>query len=63
MEQQSIILRIQKSGIYKVFFKGMCKDSLYVCMCVKVKKKKEKKKGIFKVFVNLNTNEKQMVNN
>ena len=43
------------------FFKGMCKDSLYVCVC---KGKKEKKKeGIFKVFVNLKTNENQMVNN
>ena len=39
----------------------MCKDSLYVCVCVKVKKKK--KEGIFKVFVNLKTNENQMVNN
>ena len=33
-----------------------------VCLCVKVKKKK-KKEGIFKVFVNLKTNENQMVNN
>ena len=42
----------------------MCKDSLYVCVCVKVKKKKKKKKnGIFKVLVNLKTNENQMVNN
>ena len=39
----------------------MCKDSLYVCVCVKVKKKK-KEEGIFKVFVNLKTNENQMVN-
>ena len=29
-----------------------------VCVCVKVKKK-----GIFKVFINLKTNEKPMVNN
>ena len=43
----------------------MCKDSLYicecvcrVCVCIKVKKK-----GIFKVFINLKTNEKPMVNN
>ena len=42
----------------------MCKDSLYVCVCKgKKKKKKKKKKGIFKVFVNLKTNENQMVNN
>ena len=40
----------------------MCKDSLYVCVCVKVKKKR-KEEGIFKVFVNLKTNENQMVNN
>ena len=39
----------------------MCKNSLYVCVCVKVKKKK--KNGIFKVLVNLKTNENQMVNN
>ena len=38
----------------------MCKDSLYACVCVCVK---VKKKGIFKVFVNLKTNENQMVNN
>ena len=37
----------------------MCKDSLYACVCVCVKVKK----GIFKVFVNLKTNENQMVNN
>ena len=30
-----------------------------VCVCIKVKKKK----CIFKVFINLKTNEKQMVNN
>ena len=42
------------------FFKGMCKNSLYVCVC---KGKKKKKEGIFKVFVNLKTNENQMVNN
>ena len=44
----------------------MCKDSLYVCVCVckgKKNKNKNKKKGIFKVFVNLRTNENQMVNN
>ena len=41
----------------------MCKNSLYVCVCVKVKKKKKKKNGIFKVLVNLKTNENQMVNN
>ena len=42
----------------------MCKDSLCVCVCVCVKvKKKKEKKGIFKVFVNLKTNENQMVNN
>ena len=41
----------------------MCKDSLYVCVCVCKGKKKKKKKGIFKVFVNLKTNENQMVNN
>ena len=35
----------------------MCKDSLYICVCIKVKK------IIFKVFVNLKTNENQMVNN
>ena len=43
----------------------MCKNSLYicacacvcVCVCIKVKK------GIFKVFVNLKTNEKPIVNN
>ena len=39
----------------------MCKDSLYVCVCVKVKKEEEE--GIFQVFVNLKTNENQMVNN
>ena len=33
-----------------------------MCVCVKVKKEK-KKEGIFKVFVNLKTNENQMVNN
>ena len=37
----------------------MCKDSLYVCVCVCVKVKK----CIFKVFINLKTNEKLMVNN
>ena len=41
------------------FLKGMCKDSLYVCVCVCVKVKK----CIFKVFINLKTNEKLMVNN
>ena len=40
----------------------MCKDSLYACVCVCVCVK-VKKKGIFKVFVNLKTNENQMVNN
>ena len=45
----------------------MCKDSLYiymcvcVCMCVRVCMKA--KKGIFKVFINLKTNEKPMINN
>ena len=37
----------------------MCKDLLYVCVCVY----KGKKKGTFKVFINLKTNEKPMVNN
>ena len=37
----------------------MCKDSLYMCVCVY----KGKKKGIFKVFINLKTNEKPIVNN
>ena len=42
----------------------MCKDSLYACVCVCVCVcVKVKKKGIFKVFVNLKTNENQMVNN
>ena len=42
----------------------MCKDSLYmcVCVCVCVCVYKGKKKGIFKVLINLKTNEKQMVN-
>ena len=43
----------------------MCKDSLYiyicvcvcVCVCIRVKK------CVFKVFINLKTNEKSMVNN
>ena len=38
----------------------MCKDSLYMCVCVSIK---VKKKGIFKVFINLKTNEKPIVNN
>ena len=37
----------------------MCKDSLYMYVCVY----KGKKKCIFKVFINLKTNEKLMVNN
>ena len=42
----------------------MCKDSyyIYVCArthCVKVKKKKR----IFKIYINLKTNEKLMINN
>ena len=42
----------------------MCKDSLYMCVCVCVCVCiKVKKKGIFKVFSNLKTNEKPMVNN
>ena len=39
----------------------MCKDSLYVCVCVFVCIKV--KKGIFKVFINLKTNEKPVINN
>ena len=35
----------------------MCKDSLYMCVCIKVKKEEE---GIYKVFIN---NEKPTVNN
>ena len=41
----------------------MCKDSLYACVCVCVCVCVKVKKGIFKVFVNLKTNENQMVNN
>ena len=41
----------------------MCKDSLYMCVCVCVCVYKGKKKGIFKVFINLKTNEKPMINN
>ena len=48
--------RIQKSGIYKVFLK-VCVNIHYMCVCIKVKK------GIFKVFINLKTNGKPMVNN
>ena len=33
-----------------------------VCVCI-YKGKKKKKKGIFKVFINLTTNEKPMINN
>ena len=40
----------------------MGKDSLYMCVCVCVCKGK-KEEGIFKVFINLKTNEKPMVNN
>ena len=51
---------------YRVFLKVWVKIH-YMCVCVKVKKKKRKEKkeeeGIFKVFVNLKTNENQMVNN
>ena len=39
----------------------MCKDSLYVCVCMCIKVKI--KGGIFKVFINLKSNEKPMVNN
>ena len=38
----------------------MCKDSLYMCVCVCVYKGK---KGIFKISINLKTNEKPLVNN
>ena len=41
----------------------MCKDSHYIYMCVCVSACKGKKKGIFKVYINLKTNEKPMVNN
>ena len=41
----------------------MFKDSLYVCVCVCVCVCVKVKKGIFKVFINLKTNEKPMVNN
>ena len=58
-----IILRIQKSEIYRVFLK-VCVKIYYiyvcVCMCVCIK---VKKKGIFQVFINLKTNEIPMVNN
>ena len=56
MEQQSIILHIQKSGIYRIFLK-VCVKIHYICVY------KDKKKDIFKVFINLKTNEKPMVNN
>ena len=45
------------------FLKGMCKDSLYMCVCVCVCVCVKVKKCIFKVFINLKTNEKSMVNN
>ena len=50
-----------KKWIYRVFLKVSTKIYyIYVCVCVCVYKGK---KGIFKVFINLKTNEKPMVNN
>ena len=40
----------------------MCKNSLCICVCVCVCVCIKVKKGIFKVFINLKTNEKPMVN-
>ena len=45
-----------KKWKYKVFLK-VCVKIHYMCVCIKVKK------CIFKVFINLKTNEKPMVNN
>ena len=49
-----------KSGIYRISLK-VCVKIHYVCVCVCVCIKV--KKDIFKVFINLKTNEKTMVNN
>ena len=48
-----------KKWIYRVFLKVSAKIYyIYMCVCVY-----KGKKGIFKVFINLKTNEKPMVNN
>ena len=44
-----------KNGIYRVFLK-VCIKIHSVCVC-------KGKKGIFKIFINLKTTEKPMVNN
>ena len=42
----------------------MCKDSYYIYVCARTHVcKGKKKKRIFKIYINLKTNEKLMINN
>ena len=53
-----------KSGIYRISLKVCVKiHYMCVCVCVCVCVCIKVKKDIFKVFINLKTNEKTMVNN